>query len=96
MTKSAQSNGQKWWGLKYLGKGPLPRNGKAVARFSEDVGVDDAEIIGYITSGGPSPSLDRVGIGMAYLKGVKEGDHVLVIASARKLVEAEIIRPPFI
>ncbi|MDP6640239.1 MAG: glycine cleavage T C-terminal barrel domain-containing protein [Candidatus Poseidoniaceae archaeon] len=96
VTKSAQSNGQKWWGLKYLGKGPLPRNGKAVARFSEGVGVDDAEIIGYITSGGPSPSLDRVGIGMAYLKGVKEGDHVLVIASARKLVEAEIIRPPFI
>ena len=96
ISDSMNSNCQRWWGLKYLEKGPLPRPGKAVAKYSPDVNHETTEIIGYITSGGPSPSLDRVGIGMAYLDDVVVGDKVLVIASPRKIVQAEIVRPPFV
>ena len=86
-----------WWGLKYLSKGPLPRPGKAVAKMGEEVpSPDDAEIIGWVTSGAPSPSLDNCGIAMAYLTGVDEGDEVAVVASPRKCIPAIVVRPPFI
>lgn len=92
---SKVSAGSRWWGVKYLGKGPLPRPGKPVSKeLNED--SDDAEIIGYVTSGAPSPSLGRLGIGMAYLSGVSEGDKVLVVASPRKSVVAVVTRPPFL
>ena len=89
--ESMKTDTQRWWGLRYLGKGPLPRPGKAV--FSDSEGGDE---IGWMTSGGPSPSLGNCGIGMAYLDGVSEGDKVFVQASPRGRVEAEIVRPPFI
>ena len=76
-------------GIRYVGKGPLPRPGKIVT----DV---DGNEIGKLTSGAPSPSLGNVGIGMGYIAGVKPGDKVLIVASERKSVEAEIISPPFI
>jgi glycine cleavage system aminomethyltransferase T len=56
----------------------------------------EGDTIGYLTSGAPSPSLGRIGIGMGYLQGVDEGDRVLVVASPRKMVEAIVVRPPFI
>jgi len=79
----------RWWGIRYLEKGPLPRPGK-------DVSDLDGNNIGKLSSGAPAPSLDNTGIGIGYIKGVKEGDEVLIVASPRKSVRAVIVRPPFI
>lgn len=79
----------RWWGIRYLEKGPLPRPGK-------DVSDLDGNLIGKLSSGAPAPSLDNTGIGIGYMEGVKEGDEVLIVASPRKSVRAVIVRPPFI
>jgi len=79
----------RWWGIRYLEKGPLPRPGKEINDLQ---GVN----IGKLSSGAPAPSLDNTGIGIGYISGVKEGDEVLVVASPRKSVRAVIVRPPFI
>ena len=79
----------RWWGVRYLEKGPLPRPGKPVTDL-------DGAPIGQLTSGAPAPSLDNVGIGIGYIAGVREGDEVLVQASPRKAVRALVVRPPFV
>ncbi len=79
----------KWWGVKQLERGPLPRGGKEV----EDL---DGNYIGILTSGAPAPSLDRAGIGMGYIAGVEPGSEVLIVASSRKKIRAIIVRPPFV
>ena len=101
LEESIKSNASRWWGIKYLGKGPLPRPGKRVVLPSESYNKEsmvseEGDTIGYLTSGAPSPSLGRIGIGMGYLQGVEEGDRVLVVASPRKMVEAIVVQPPFI
>ena len=78
----------RWWGIKYLERGPLPRPGKEVHSL-------DGTLLGRLTSGAPSPSLDNTGIGIGYIAGVKEGDEVLILASPRASVRASIVRPPF-
>ncbi|HJM55633.1 MAG TPA: glycine cleavage system aminomethyltransferase GcvT [Poseidonia sp.] len=78
----------RWWGVRYLDKGPLPRPGKEVVGLT-------GESVGRLTSGAPAPSLNNLGIGIGYLKGVKEGDEVFVVASPRKSVKAVVVRPPF-
>ncbi|MCH1540888.1 MAG: glycine cleavage system aminomethyltransferase GcvT [Candidatus Poseidonia sp.] len=78
----------RWWGVKYTEKGPLPRPGKSVTNL-------EGEPIGALTSGAPAPSMGNLGIGIGYLKGVREGDQVLVVASPRKSVKAVVVRPPF-
>jgi aminomethyltransferase len=79
----------RWWGIKYLERGPLPRPGKGVTTL-------DGSVIGELTSGAPSPSLGNTGIGIGYISGVKEGDEVLIAASPRTSVKAIIVRPPFV
>ena len=79
----------RWWGIKYLERGPLPRPGKVVTTL-------DGSTIGELTSGAPSPSLGNTGIGIGYISGVKEGDEVLIAASPRSSVKAVIVRPPFV
>ena len=79
----------RWWGVKYIEKGPLPRPGKEVANLEGD-------IIGKLSSGAPSPSLGNLGIGIGYLQGVDEGDEVFIVASPRKSVKAVVVRPPFV
>jgi len=79
---------ERWWGIKYVEKGPLPRPGKAV------VSIDGAPV-GRLSSGAPSPSLGNIGIGLGYLAGVNEGDEVMIVASPRKSVRAVVVRPPF-
>ncbi len=79
----------RWWGVKYLEKGPLPRPGKEVTDL-------DGNLIGKLSSGAPAPSLDNLGIGIGYISGVDVGDEVLIVASPRKSVRAEIFRPPFV
>ena len=86
---SHSDNDARLWGLKQLEKGPLPRGGKDV----EDL---DGNTIGTLTSGAPSPSMNRTGIGMGYISNVSPGDEVMIIASARKKVRAIIVRPPFL
>ena len=79
----------RWWGVRYLEKGPLPRPGKPVVSL-------EGTPLGQLTSGAPAPSLDNVGIGIGYLAGVSEGDEVMVQASPRKAVKAVVVRPPFV
>jgi len=89
-TKEAQlaGSGVKWLGLKATGKGPFPRIGHAVLLDGVQVGV--------ITSGGPSPSLGKVGIGLAYLEGVEVGARVEIAVNPRRNLDAVVVRPPFI
>ena len=82
----------KWHGLRCLDRGPAPRLGHAV-KLSDD---DESTILGYVTSGCPSPSLSRTGIAMAYLENVEIGSEVWIQASPRRRVRAEIVRPPFV
>tara|TARA_B100000925_G_scaffold274225_1_gene239551 strand:- start:365 stop:1477 length:1113 start_codon:yes stop_codon:yes gene_type:complete len=86
---SHQSTDARWWGIKYTEKGPLPRPGKDVADLNGNV-------IGKLSSGAPSPSLDNVGIGIGYISGVSEGDEIVIVASPRKSVKAVVVRPPFV
>ena len=82
----------RWHGLRCLERGPAPRLGHAVKGSD----TDEATISGYVTSGCPSPSLNRTGIAMAYLNGVEVGDEVWIQASPRRRVRAEVVRPPFL
>lgn len=85
---SHEPSDARWWGIRYVEKGPLPRPGK-------DVQALDGTPLGRLTSGAPAPSLDNTGIGLGYLTQVGEGDEVLVVASPRKSVRAVVVRPPF-
>jgi len=85
-------SGLRWEGLICLERGPSPRPGHAVLSSE----ADDAEPLGYVTSGGPSPSLERKGIAMAYLEGAEQGQEVWIQASPRRRVRAQVCRPPFI
>ena len=84
-----QGKGERWWGVRQLEKGPFPRPGSHVLD-------GDGEQIGTITSGGPSPSLDRAGIGLGYISGVTEGDEILIAPNPRKQVRAVVVRAPFL
>ena len=85
-------SGPRWDGLICLERGPSPRPGHAVLSSE----ADDAESLGYVTSGGPSLSLERKGIAMAYLEGVEQGQEVWIQASPRRRVRAQVCRPPFV
>ena len=79
-----------WMGLMCTGKGPSPRTGHEVHSSP----VEDS-LIGFVTSGAPSPSLG-VGIGMAYMENVAEGDTVFIKTSPRRIIEAKVKAPPFV
>ena len=87
-----KESNERLWGLKYEDRGPSPRLGHVVY-MDDDL---DSTIIGIITSGAPSPSLENKGIAMGYFSDVKSGQLVYVAASKRKLVAAKVIVPPFI
>lgn len=82
----------RWHGLRCLDRGPAPRLGHEV-KLSDN---DESEILGYVTSGCPSPSLNRAGIAMAYLENVEVGSEVWIQASPRRRVRAEVVSPPFV
>jgi aminomethyltransferase len=81
--------GARWWGVKYIEKGPFPRPGSKVLNIA-------GEEIGLITSGGPSPTLGNIGIGIGYIDGVVAGDEVLIAPNPRKQVRAIVVRTPFV
>ena len=81
----------KWRGMKVQDKGPFPRTGSPVYK---DNGSETP--IGWITSGGPSPSLGRVGIGIGYLNDVEEGEVVIIAPNPKRRLKAEIVKMPFL
>ena len=87
-----KNSNEKFWGLKYEGRGPSPRLGHVVYE-TDDL---NSNKLGIITSGAPSPSLENKGIAMGYFSDVELGQIVYVAASKRKLVAAKVITPPFI
>jgi aminomethyltransferase len=81
-----------FWGLECLERGPSPRPGHRVMSGPGE----GSEVIGYVTSGGPSPSKGMVGIALAYLRNCKDGDEVWIQSSSRRRVRSEVKRPPFV
>ena len=73
---SHSDNDARLWGLKQLEKGHCQEGEKDV----EDL---DGNIIGTLTSGAPSLSMNRTGIEQ-YISNVSPGDEVKIIASPRK------------
>jgi len=85
-------SGQRWVGLLCQDRGPSPRPGHAVLDGPED----DAVTLGFVTSGGPSPSLGMSGVAMAYLDSCEEGSEVWIQISSRRKVRAKVQRLPFV
>lgn len=74
-------------GLVMKEKGPIPRHGNEIYSISKK--------IGYITSGGYSPTLNK-GIAMGYVK----SNHALIgrtvfVKIREKFYEAKVVEPPF-
>ena len=80
------------WGMECLERGPSPRPGHRVM----DGPGESSGIIGYVTSGGPSPSKGMSGIALGYLRNCKDGDEVWIQSSSRRRVRSEVRRPPFV
>jgi aminomethyltransferase len=80
------------WGLECLDRGPSPRPGHRVMSGPEE----SSEVIGYVTSGGPSPSKGMTGIALGYLRNCNDGDEVWIQSSNRRRVRSEVKRPPFV
>ena len=75
-------------GFKMLGKG-VARNGFKI--FSEDGNKE----LGYVTSGGMSPSTGKM-IGIGYIKkGFTKSKTKLTIQINKKMVEAVVVKTPF-
>ena len=85
-------NESKLWGMECMERGPSPRPGHRVMNGPEE----NSEIIGYVTSGGPSPSKGMVGIALGYLRNCEAGKEVWIQSSGRRRVRSEIKRPPFV
>tara|TARA_B100000575_G_C23120624_1_gene648437 strand:+ start:444 stop:1517 length:1074 start_codon:yes stop_codon:yes gene_type:complete len=79
------------WGLECLERGPAPRPGHRVMLDPED-----SDVIGFVTSGGPSPSKNMVGIALAYLRNCNDGDEVWIQSTRRRKVKSRVMRPPFV
>ena len=90
-TLSALNSETRLWGMKCLERGPFPRPGHRVLDGDED----NAELIGYVTSGGPSPSLGMTGVAMGYLESREEGEEVWIQSSRSRRVRALVSKPPF-
>jgi glycine cleavage system aminomethyltransferase T len=84
--------GARWHGLLTLERGPSPRPGHEVLSSEEE----NSKLVGYVTSGGPAPSLSRSGIAMAYLEGVEIGDELWIQASSRRRVKVKVVKLPFV
>ena len=88
---SSTGKNERWQALICKERGPSPRLGHKVL----DGESEDSGIIGYVTSGAPSPSLGGTGIAMAYISGKGVGDDVWIQASRRRRVRARVVSPPF-
>jgi len=84
-------SGYRWKGLVCQDRGPSPRPGYSVLSGESP----ESRIIGYVTSGGPSPSLNRIGIAMAYMEDTNIGDEVWIQTSPRRRIRALVSSTPF-
>ena len=91
LLRSMQSE-SKLWGMECMERGPSPRPGHRVMDGPEE----NSEIIGYVTSGGPSPSKGMTGIALGYLRNCEAGSEVWIQSSSRRRVRSEVKRPPFV
>ena len=91
-TEYLLDKGQRWTGLVCKDRGPSPRSGHEV--FSS--GDEGAKMLGFVTSGAPSPSLGMQGIAMAYLDQVDLPDEVWIQTSGRRRIRAAVKKPPFV
>jgi len=91
LVRSMESE-SKFWGMECLERGPSPRPGHAVMHGPGE----SSEVIGYVTSGGPSPSKGMTGIALGYLRNCEEGDEVWIQSSSRRRVRSEVKSPPFV
>jgi len=89
---SSLDSGTRMWGVKCVERGPSPRPGHSVL----DGPGDEANIVGYLTSGGPSPSMGMSGIAIGYLEGCTEGKEVWIQSSKRRRVRSLVAQPPFL
>ena len=89
--KSLKS-GARWLGIVCQERGPNPRPGHMVF----DGPSDSAKKVGYVTSGGPSPSLNKTGIAMGYFEEVSLGQELWIQASSRRRVKSIVVRTPFV
>ena len=86
------SSGARWLGLVCQERGPNPRPGHMVF----DGPGDSAKKVGYVTSGGPSPSLNKTGIAMGYFEEVSLGQELWIQASSRRRIKSIVVQTPFI
>ena len=91
-TEYLLDKGQRWTGLVCKDRGPSPRSGHEV--FSS--GDEGAKMLGFVTSGAPSPSLGMQGIAMAYLDQLDLPDEVWIQTSGRRRIRAAVKKPPFV
>ena len=89
---ASMDSGSRLWGMRCVERGPSPRPGHMVL----DGPGDDAEVIGYVTSGGPSPSMGMTGIAIGYLSGRNVGVEVWIQSSSRRRVKSEVKVLPFL
>ncbi len=67
---------------------------KGIARHNQDVYIE-GEKVGYVTSGGFSPILDKA-VGLAYIaKPYDVKGTIITIDNRGKMVKAELVEPPF-
>ena len=85
-------SGTRLWGAKCMERGPSPRTGHPVFNGPGE----DAEIVGFVTSGGPSPSLEMSGIALCYLDNCEEGGEVWIQSSSRRRVRSLLKKGPFL
>ena len=82
----------KLWGMECLERGPSPRPGHRIMNGPDE----NSDIIGYVTSGGPSPSKGMAGIALGYLINCEDGDEVWIQSTSRRRVRSQVKRPPFV
>ena len=85
----------RWWGVRALGRGAAPRTGTEVYEHNGGVAPDPSGIepIAVLTSG----SSFTVAWEPRYRDGLSvPGERVWLATSTRRMVEAEIVRPPFL
>ena len=86
------NSGSRWLGLVCQERGPNPRPGHMVF----DGPGDSAKKVGYVTSGGPSPSLNKTGIAMGYFEDVSLGKELWIQASSRRRIMSIVVKTPFV
>ena len=88
----SMGKGVRLWGMQCEERGPSPRPGHQIFSGPDD----DSELVGHVTSGGPSPSLGMTGIALGYLENYEEGQDVWIQSSSRRRIKSQVRKTPFL